>query len=810
MLRSTPAVPPHPATRAVRMGLPAAIAVLAVLGTALASPPRPAAGQGAGDLLAGVRRVAAPGVPGPLCVYGGADAAPVVVGGAGGDTRLPVVAAAPLGRGRVVAFGHGGYLDRATLDTADTGRLLRNAVAWAAGGRARPRVGVVGAAGAAGYLRAHGFAVDEVGVGALAGHDAVVVGPWAEPDADVARLQAFVSAGGGLVAAATGWGWAQLNPDRDLRRDFAGNRLLAPAGIQWANDWLGETDPAGGYAVDGPPSTLTAADGALRAALAHEAGTAGRSPAELAQISRTLVANAVCAPPGDTLLVPRLRAAVPDVVVPSREDPVMADEVLDRVAVTLQTRDFDALPLEQARAHPAAARFPGAVAPEAARVTRAVTVTASAAGWRSTGLYAPPGEVITVRLPPAAATGRLGLQVGSHSDTLWGVTDGWRRMPDIVRRWPLDAAETRVFSPYGGLVYLVPSGGPAGGTGADVRVEIAGAVEAPYFALGETDPAAWRARLQASGAPWAEVAGRSMVVTTPAAHVRGLADPTDVARTWDDVLLHAAILARRAAPGERARPERFVADEQISAGYMHAGYPLMCHLDQAANLVSAANLREGNWGFFHEVGHNHQSPDWTFEGTGEVTVNLFTLFVYEHVSGVPVKDNARGSEAFVREQLAKVDWAAPDFERWKADPFLALAMYVQIQHAFGWEAYLRVFDAYAGLGAAERPRTDDDKRDQWLVRFSRAVGRDLGPFFEAWGVPTSAAARAAVAGLPVWMPEGFPPGYAPVPTATSTPPPPPTSPPTSTATPTRTPGAPTDPAAPPAAHGAYLPLAWRP
>ena len=60
------------------------------------------------------------------------------------------------------------------------------------------------------------------------------------------------------------------------------------------------------------------------------------------------------------------------------------------------------------------------------------------------------------------------------------------------------------------------------------------------------------------------------------------------------------------------------------------------------------------------------------------------------------------------------------------------------------------------LPDAERPKTDQAKRDQWMVRFSRAAGRDLGPFFQAWGVPTTAEARASVSGLPAWMPTDFP------------------------------------------------------
>ncbi len=36
----------------------------------------------------------------------------------------------------------------------------------------------------------------------------------------------------------------------------------------------------------------------------------------------------------------------------------------------------------------------------------------------------------------------------------------------------------------------------------------------------------------------------------------------------------------------------------------------------------------------HELGHNHQSGDWTFEGTGEVAENLFTKCVFDKVCGL--------------------------------------------------------------------------------------------------------------------------------------------------------------------------------
>jgi hypothetical protein len=108
-------------------------------------------------------------------------------------------------------------------------------------------------------------------------------------------------------------------------------------------------------------------------------------------------------------------------------------------------------------------------------------------------------------------------------------------------------------------------------------------------------------------------------------------------------------------------------------------------------------------------------------------------------------------EAVARSRALHREAGAP-FERWKREPFTALVMYQELREAFGWEAYQRVFAAYRDLPAVERPKTDDQKRDQWLVRMSRAVRRDLGPFFVSWGVPTSEAARASLADLAPWAP----------------------------------------------------------
>ena len=73
--------------------------------------------------------------------------------------------------------------------------------------------------------------------------------------------------------------------------------------------------------------------------------------------------------------------------------------------------------------------------------------------WHSTGLCAAPGEVIEVELPVESAGQGLAVRIGCHTDTIWHLNQ-WKRFPEISRAWPLDETNTRVASPFGGLVYI--------------------------------------------------------------------------------------------------------------------------------------------------------------------------------------------------------------------------------------------------------------------------------------------------------------------------------------------------------------------
>ncbi|MEZ6184473.1 MAG: M60 family metallopeptidase [Planctomycetota bacterium] len=398
------------------------------------------------------------------------------------------------------------------------------------------------------------------------------------------------------------------------------------------------------------------------------------------------------------------------------------------------------------RPAPGVEAFPGAVAADAPRVTRRLTVAAGP-GWRSTGLYVPAGEV--VRLVRVGAGAPWTVRVGCHTDRLWA-QPRWSRWPEVAGRWTLDADELRVASLVRGLALprarprqrRADRRGHGRGRGADGRPHR----PREHCRLARAAPGA-RAL--------AELHARHLSLTVPSASIRALDDPAPILRFWDRVLACYAELGQRPLP---ARAERFVADVQLSpaatctratrsdstfdvATPQGGRPPLVLDLERLE--------REGSWGHFHELGHNHQQRAWTFAGTTEVTCNLFTLYVMDTVVGIEPWEHPwlASGRTKVADYLAQ---GAP-YPRWTREPDLALAFYAEVQRAFGWAPFQAAFRAYREQGLD--PATDAEKRDRWLLELSRAVGRDLGPHFERWGIPTSAEARAQLRDLPPWQPE---------------------------------------------------------
>lgn len=705
-------------------------------------------------LLSGVREVTAPGIPGSVCVYG-KDAFPVVVGKSG-DYQETVVAGARYGKGRLVAFGHDGYFGADALAKEDTGKLILNTVRWAASGKPNPRVGVLATwqGGLVAFFKAQGITSVQVlpdkGSAKRLREFDVIIGAFSEvPEAEQAAYTAFAKAGGGMIGAETGWGWLSIHSGKTLLEN-GGNQIFADAGLLWTGGMLDRTTKRG-FATTEPISGGINAANALDTLIA---GTGNLS--ETAQAVWTVGQALQALPPSEKSFRSRLallRKSHTSDFSDLAANPVTMAKPLDRLFLTQDIRVAMTAPPQSITAHPAAASFPGSVPGDAPRITRAVTVDTNIPEWHSTGLYAAPGEVVTVTVPAMAT--KLGLQVriGTHKDTLWHLPT-WKRAPEVTRSFSLNAPTTRVANAFGGAILVdVPEGCPP----SMVTVTVKGAVAAPYFVRGKTSLSEWQQTIRKSAGPWAELQGERCILTVPSSVVRDLDDPEALMTYWDAVMDAAADLY--AIPRERQRQERFCVDRQISAGYMHSGYPIMTWDDVAKTFVDLKVLRGDSgiktWGFYHELGHNHQKSAWTWDGCGEVTNNLFSLYGDELFNAVkPDYVNSHPAIAPDARKKLVADYfaAGSPYEKWKSDPFTALMLFIQLRQEFGWEPFKTVFREYEQLPEDKLPKTDTQKHDQFMVRFSRAVNKNLGPFFVAWGIPTTESARSSVSALPAWMP----------------------------------------------------------
>lgn len=703
-------------------------------------------------LTAGATGVQSNGGQPSAIVLTGPSAFPLLI-----DENMRVFAAAArVGAGKVVAFGHEFYMN-ASVKTADNNKILQNAVAWAAS-KPAPVVGVEsGLTGVVTLLTAAGYTVKTVTPAQLDGVNVYVGRTYpVYTEANYEAIRQFVAGGGGIIVGGQAWSFSP--PPGGSMLDYSGNKMLRDSGIIITNS---ATVTAGADTVGAsPPSVLLSARIAVEGLIKVLTNVANMSLADQDQALATLER--------DLALIPYAakgfydRAIVLGELAPTMtalQPFVPAGKPASRAAARVQSRLLIERPVAEITAHPLAADFPGAVDKLVPRVNLTVTIDGDYAGrdarytssgpavpvWRSTGGYAAPGEPVKIKIPPAMASAGLTAQIGQHTDLLWKKTS-WVRFPEITRTYPLTAAETTIASAFGGPVYIRVAGGKQLGP-IDVTVE--NVVRAPLYVHGKTTQNEWLT-IRDYPAPWAELGSDKMILMLPSSYIKNLADPIALLDLWDDIMDSQAEMG--AIPYDRARPERYLIDRDISAGYMHSGYPIMASYTEAANLVSVASINAGAWGFAHELGHNHQWSGWFIPGTVDSSNNLFTVYTSEQVLGIPRALAHSATKPTARAQrLQSYRAGGKAFANWANDPWVGLEMYLQLQESFGWAPYPAVFGAIQALSVPQTPTTDQGRIDLFTLTMAQEVNKDLGPFFKlGWGIPVSQSVLNTMSALPAW------------------------------------------------------------
>ncbi|TNE90085.1 MAG: hypothetical protein EP330_09665 [Deltaproteobacteria bacterium] len=652
-----------------------------------------------------------------------------------------LVASSRVGAGRVWVAAHDAY---ATSPVGQAG--LR----WVSEGQGT----VQAPSGYHAMITDAGLTPAAVDLAALDGVKAVMLDAGTELDAEqISALGAFLDDGGGLFTAGQAWWWATTH-DTPAALDYPANAWLWQAGVAITSE------PAWGAGVD-TPLTSPAPDW-----LHHRTALLGMRAVwdgdldwdlETQRLAVNTSLDAMAALPLARtdyydVAIPYSDAVGP--VTPTADDPLDATTQLPEVlAARVQGKLFAERPADLVGVYGAVADFPGEVT-SAVRETRTVTVDASYAGrdgdyiysgagasvWRATGVYAAPGEVLSVTVPASLVDVGASVLIGSWTDTLWG-KDSWERFPEITRSQPVDATNLTIGSAFGGPVYVrIPAGLDLG----DLDVEVTNGVPMAHYVHGATT---W-SEVVDHPAPWAEIGSDRFIMTVPRADLGLVSDASALMDFWDGVMDGMSALEGQTAP--RTRAERMVVDRQISAGWMHSGYPFMAHLVSAEEVLSLTSLQaSGAWGPFHELGHNHQYRPWVLPGTTETSCNLWSVYTSEQSLGL---DRGSAHSALApadREaRIAAYIAGGRDFSQWSV--WTALETYLQLQEAFGWQLYSDVFADYRAMPENARPTTDQARIDLWAEMTSARAGVDLGPFYTAWGFPLSQATLDSMATRPTW------------------------------------------------------------
>lgn len=412
------------------------------------------------------------------------------------------------------------------------------------------------------------------------------------------------------------------------------------------------------------------------------------------------------------------------------------------------------------KAFPSAADFPGIPEDETPIIEKKITIDTRFNGWHSTGMYALPGIPVEIYFSRKNKPDGLSIRIGCHTDSLDLEKHGsWQRNPDLSYTKGVSGNRTSMTSPSGGLIYIIC--GNSNEKRPFFEVTISNAVEAPLYIMGKTTKEEWAEQMERCKAPWGEIACPRLIVTLTLSQLQKIQDIEHTAQILQDSLAAQDWLAGWdiTSVGNLKHPMRFVVDRQISAGSGHSGYPAMGGgLGWGDRIVSG--LTTGHWGLWHETGHNHQNPPWRMDAMGEITVNLFTL-----VSHCLVLDQSTGG---IPDAISKVFKEKKTFHDYNGDSSVQLSFFMEMIKGIGFEPFRE-----ASISYANKPypgSTTNDGKWEWLmIHLSEASGRNLAPYFKAWGFKIGSAAESRTGKYPIWLPHpNFPKNYSETSTGTST------------------------------------------
>ncbi|CAF0917013.1 unnamed protein product [Adineta ricciae] len=644
----------------------------------------------------------------------------------GADSNDTIIVATRFGRGRCLVFAHCDYSGFFLNVNENNKRFVENCRQWLANGHDVEFLSIDNVQ-----------SMDEINT-----NNKILVWNAHREKSDVFMndLCDFLQNGGGLICASVAWGWLQINSKKTLA-DFPFTRFCDYIGVKLTDNYSRCSN-----------SIEFRADLVQFKSIHHVVKDLAHHPDDPQKLA---IIGSVIKELGDTLPgVPAetlhcIVVSAGNDVIPVNTCPIKNENC--RQKATGICGIMYGLPGIKA---PGIQHFPGDFdRPPHILTGVQYTVESSTVEWHCTGYYVAAGIPIEIDVIDLKGSDKWSARIGCHSDNL-GRCDQLRRWPCISICKSLSSGAIRMSSAFGGLLFLQS---PEGNSNS-ITVNLHHVVLTPTYDLTDANRLiTWDSKRSEAEGLWADIAGRFIVFNLPSKSVLHLtASQLDRAlEFWDSV-----VLAHHDLRGtEPDRRERIVCDEQPSIGYMQtmndyvldSGYPIVTHMDVSNHTQDGFLLnietrkKKGEWGIFHEIGHNLQRAWWTFAGTTEITVNIFTLHAMDKICHIQpwihdwLKDQISGTKEYINN--------GSQFNKWKENCGVGLFIYAQLIREYGWESYKCVFRKYEQI--QPNLSSDQEKMDYWITTFSKQVGQNLVPLFKFWGFPISQPTIDELAQYPI-------------------------------------------------------------
>ena len=384
--------------------------------------------------------------------------------------------------------------------------------------------------------------------------------------------------------------------------------------------------------------------------------------------------------------------------------------------------------------------------------------------YQPSGLYVKRGEKLGITVVGLKAEYQVSSMIGFKP--MWG--DHNQSQED-----PLKNGVNAVTAMQGGIlsfIFVKTAGYDT--SPASISVTVNGGKAFPLFQVGRSNPANWQNDLRTmTDAQFVQLVSDKALITIP--YKDYLKAPiTNIQRTFANI--HKVIDWEDEVAGfDNSSPENmksrnrlhyavdvFATAKEREGWYMYASNYLIGM--KRDNFTDLTEKLDSEWGIWHETGHTHQQNSWTFDAIGEVSVNIFSLYVQEKF-GRPLRlassESGEGESTLASARRYIADPKKNYLDQAKEDDsdydmfFVKLVMFHQLKRTYGWDVFKKLHQYFRKTPYVEvEGETDQDKANKFAYAMCFVTKNNLMPFFKKWGLavdgPTASRINAMKLKLP--------------------------------------------------------------